>query len=172
MKPVLLALAAAYVAFGQAPDFKTASGGARSHYGQISGLLVRSAEKMPEENYSFKPTPEVRSFGALVGHVADAQYAFCSAAMGEKNPAPGVEKSKTSKADLVTALKDAVAYCKKAYDGLNDENAGQSLKFFGGERSKLNILQFNNMHNMEHYGNMVTYLRIKGLVPPSSERRQ
>lgn len=171
MKATMLVLFSAWAIFGQAPDFKTASGGAKTHYGQISGLIIRSADKMPEENYSFKPTPEIRSYGALLGHVADAQYLFCSAAAGEKNPAPGIEKSKTSKADITAALKEAFAYCSKVYDSLTDENANAVVKFFGGERSKLNILQFNNMHNMEHYGNMVTYLRLKGLVPPSSEKR-
>ena len=72
--------------------------------------IIRAAEKMPEENYAFKPTPEVRSFGQLIGHVADAQYLFCSAVLGKPNPAPGVEKSKTTKAELVQALKDAFAY--------------------------------------------------------------
>jgi uncharacterized damage-inducible protein DinB len=127
---------------------------------------------MPEENYSFKPTPEVRSFGQLIGHVADAQYAFCSTVLGEKNPAPGVEKSKTSKADLVQALKDAVAYCDKAYDGMTDAQAVQIVKFFGQDRAKVTVLSFNTIHSMEHYGNMVTYLRLKGLVPPSSEARR
>jgi uncharacterized damage-inducible protein DinB len=171
MKIAVIALTIACVAFAQAPDFKSASGGAKAHFTQISGNIQRSADKMPEENYSFKPTPDVRSYAALLGHIADAQYAFCSAALGEKNPAPGIEKTKTSKADLTAALKDAFAYCGKAYSALTDENAGQTVKFFGGERSKLNVLQFNNMHNMEHYGNIVTYLRLKGLVPPSSERR-
>jgi uncharacterized damage-inducible protein DinB len=172
MKSALTLLACACMAFGQGPDFKTASGGAKGHYTQITGLIVRSADKMPEENYSFKPSPDVRSYGAILGHIADAQYLFCSAAMGEKNPAPGIEKTKTSKADLTAALKEAVGYCQKAYSALTDESAGQVVKFFGGERSKLNILQFNNMHNMEHYGNLVTYLRIKGIVPPSSEPRK
>src|SRR5947209_14237119 len=70
-------------------------------YGQITSWVLSSAEKMPEENYSFKPTDSVRSFGQLVGHVADAQYLFCSSELGEKNPTPNIEKSKTSKADLI-----------------------------------------------------------------------
>src|SRR5713101_9572591 len=85
------------------------SAGNKGIYNIIKNNLVRAAEKMPEENYAFKPTPEVRSFGQIVGHVADAQYTFCSAASGEKSPAPGIEKGKTSKADLVQALKDAFA---------------------------------------------------------------
>src|SRR6201981_3964688 len=78
----------------------------KGFYSFVSNAVVGAAQKMPEENYSFKPTPEVRTFGQLVGHVADASYAFCSQAMGEANPAKDIETRKTSKADLVAALKD------------------------------------------------------------------
>lgn len=138
-------------------------------YGRTKNLLLRSAEKMPEENYSFKPTDSVRSFGQLVGHVADAQYLFCSPVLGEKNPDLKVEQSKTSKADLIEALKTAFAYCDKAYDGMTDATAPQMVKLFGNDAPKLGVLGVNNMHNFEHYGNMVTYMRIKNIVPPSSE---
>lgn len=148
------------------------SAGNKATYNMIKNNLVRAAEKMPEENYAFKPTPEVRSFGQIIGHVADAQYTFCSAASGEKNPAPGIEKGKTSKADLVQALKDGFAYCDKTYDGMTDAHAPDIVKFFGREQAKLTVLAFNNAHNDEHYGNIVTYMRLKGLVPPSSEGRR
>jgi uncharacterized damage-inducible protein DinB len=140
-------------------------------YGIANTNVIKAAEKMPEENYSYRPTDAVRSFGQIVGHVADAQYLFCSMALGEKNPAPGIEKSKTSKADLVQALKDAVAYCDKAYDGLTDGHAADMVKIFGRDGTKLGALTFNSAHTMEHYGNIVTYMRIKNLVPPSSESR-
>ncbi|MGD0001895.1 MAG: DinB family protein [Bryobacteraceae bacterium] len=157
-------------ASAQTPD-NPISAGQKGLYAMVKNNLVRGAEKMPEENYSFKPTPDVRSFGQLIGHVADAQYMICSAVLGEKNPAPDIEKNKTSKADLVQALKDALAYCDKAYDGLTDAQAAQTVKFFGRDQAKATVLSFNTMHNMEHYGNMVTYLRLKGLVPPTSEAR-
>ncbi|HEV2964533.1 MAG TPA: DinB family protein [Candidatus Angelobacter sp.] len=140
-------------------------------YGQLKSILVRSAEKMPEENYSFKPTASVRSFGQIIGHVADAQYMFCSAALGEKNPAPKIEETKTSRADLIAALKDSFAYCDKVYDGMTDASALQLVKLFGGDRPRLSALTVNNMHDYEHYGNLVTYLRLKNIVPPSSEQR-
>jgi uncharacterized damage-inducible protein DinB len=140
-------------------------------YGLAKNVITRAADKVPEADYGFKPTEEVRSFGQLVGHVADAQYAFCSAAMGDKNPAPAVEKTKTSKADLVQALKEAFTYCDKAYDGMTDATASQMMKFFGRETPKLGVLAFSNMHDYEHYGNMVTYMRLKHIVPPSSEPR-
>ena len=138
-------------------------------YGGVKTILLRSAEKMPEENYSFKPTDVVRSFGQIIGHVADAQYMFCSITLGEKNPAPKIEQTKTSKADLIAALKDAFAYCDKAYDGMTDASATQTVPLFGGDTPKLGALTANNMHTIEHYGNLVTYLRIKNIVPPTSE---
>jgi len=139
-------------------------------YGRVKDVLLRTAEKVPEENYSFKPTEAVRSFGQILGHVADAQYLFCSVVLGETNPAPKIEQTKTSKADLIAALKDAFAYCDKAYDGMTDASATQTVKFFGNDTPKLGVLTINNMHNMEHYGNLVTYMRLKGIVPPSSEQ--
>jgi uncharacterized damage-inducible protein DinB len=135
----------------------------------MSNSVVRAAEKMPEENYSFKPTPEVRSFGQLVGHVADANYMFCSTVSGEANPMKNVEKTKTSKADLVAAVKDAVAYCSKTFDGMTDAKGSEMMKLFGFNLAKLTILSLNTAHTDEHYGNMVTYMRLKGLVPPTSE---
>ncbi len=142
--------------------------GEKGFYSMVSHAVIGAAEEMPEADYSFKPTPDVRSFGQLVGHVADAQYMFCSAALGESNQGKDIEKSKTSKADLVAALKDAVTYCGKAYD-MTDAQASAMVKMFGHEMAKLTALSVNTAHTDEHYGNMVTYLRLKGLVPPTSK---
>ena len=139
-------------------------------YGHVKDILLRSAEKMPEENYSFKPVDTVRSYGQIIGHVADAQYVFCSITLGEKNPALKIEQTKTSKADLIAALKDSFAYCDKAYDGMTDASATQMVKLRGNDTPKLGVLTVNNMHDMEHYGNLVTYMRMKNIVPPSSEQ--
>jgi uncharacterized damage-inducible protein DinB len=154
------------------PPSDPLSAGSKAIYNIIKNNIVKSADKMLEENYAFKPTPDVRSYGQILGHIADAQYLFCSVALGEKNPSPGIEKSKTSKADLVQALNDAFAYCDKAYNGMTDAHAADMVKFFGRDMAKLSVLAFNNAHNDEHYGNLVTYLRLKGLVPPSSEQRR
>ena len=139
-------------------------------YARLKTILVSSAEKMPEENYNFKPTDAVRSYGQIVGHVADAQYMFCSVALGEKNPGLKIEQTKTTKADLVAALKDAVAYCDKAYDSMTDASGSQMVKLFDLDMPKLGVLNVNNMHDMEHYGNLVTYMRLKNIVPPTSEQ--
>jgi uncharacterized damage-inducible protein DinB len=172
---MLIALVAAPVALhSQEPPAASSnpiSASEKGFYSVVSGQVIAAAEKMPEQNYSFKPTPEVRSFGQIVGHVADAQYYFCSTATGETDPMKDIEKSKTSKADLVAALKDAVAYCNKAYAGMTDAQGSQTVKFMGYDTARLTVLSVNTAHTDEHYGNLVTYLRIKGIVPPSSEKR-
>jgi len=144
------------------------STGIKSVYTIAKTNVLKSAEKMPEENYSFKPTPDVRSFGEVLGHVADAQYLFCGTVKGEEKKSD-VAATKTSKADITAALKDAFAYCDGVYNSMKDEAAADKVKFFGADRPKLALLSFNAAHTMEHYGNIVTYMRLKGLVPPSSE---
>jgi len=143
----------------------------KGFYSFVSNAVVGAAQKMPEENYSFKPTLDVRTFGQLVGHVADASYMFCSQAIGETIPAKDIEKTKTSKADLVAALKDGVAYCNKSFDSMTDAKGSQMVKFFNYNLAKLTLFSINSAHTDEHYGNMVTYLRLKGIVPPTSENQ-
>src|SRR5260221_14333346 len=93
----------------QTPDLKTASGYPKMVQKQGTAWIEHAAEKMPEEEYAFKPDPPVRSFGQILGHVADANYAFCAGVLGENSPSPGVEKTKTTKAELKAALHDAFA---------------------------------------------------------------
>ena len=138
-------------------------------YTVLKDILVRSAEKMPEEHYAFKPAETVRSYGQIVGHVADMQYTFCSMALGEKNPAPRIEQTRTSKAELVGALKEALAYCDRAYDSMTDAAGVQIVKMGPNDTPRLQVLTVNSIHATEHYGNLVTYMRMKGLVPPTSE---
>jgi len=158
-------------AFSQSPA-NPLSSGAKFLYNITKDDVLKSAEEMPEANYSFKPVSTVRTFGELVGHVADAQYEFCAPVVGDGAKSPGVEKNKTSKADLIQSLKEGFAYCDKAYDNMTDARGAEMVKFFGQDAPKLTLLNFNSAHNDEHYGNMVTYLRIKGLVPPSSQHQQ
>lgn len=132
--------------------------------------IMRSAEKMSEADYSFKPVDTVRPFGGEVGHAAEWAMNGCAWAKGETpvNPAAG----KTSKADLIAALKQAFDYCDPIYNSLTDADGLKMVKAMGGrEMTKFSVLWFNVMHNNETYGTMVPYLRMKGLVPPSSEPR-
>jgi uncharacterized damage-inducible protein DinB len=137
---------------------------------QPTQYITTVAEELAESTYAYRPTKEVRSFGQLIGHVAGAQYLFCAAALGEPARAEDeIERTRTTKAELVAALKASTEYCARAY-GQTDRAAQQPTKLFGQERTRLFALGLNATHNAEHYGNMVTYLRLNGIVPPSSRR--
>jgi uncharacterized damage-inducible protein DinB len=156
-------------ALGQAPDLKSASGYPKMVQKQVTGWIERAAVKMPEEEYAFRPDPAVRSFGQILGHIADANYLFCSTVLGENPPSQGIEKTRTTKAELTSAMHEAFVYCSRAYEALTDASANETVKAFGQERNKLGALWFNASHNLEHYGNLVVYMRLKGMVPPSSD---
>jgi uncharacterized damage-inducible protein DinB len=142
---------------------------ARINFGTIKDYVIRAAEKMPADAYAYKPTPEMRSFGQLIGHITDDQYTFCGVIKNEKKPTD-FEKNPPPKEQMVEALKAAFAYSDSAYALMSDEWAKEQLRFQGRERPKLNVLTYNTEHAWEHYGNIVVYLRLKGLVPPSSEK--
>ena len=142
---------------------------AKQAYTSIKNNLLKMAEKMPEENYDFQPTPEVRTFGGLVAHIADSQARTCSAVNG--SPKSVGAASKSSKADLVAALKQSFEICDTAYDSLTDASAAEMITTPRGQSSKLGALVRNTTHDNEEYGYMSVYLRLKGVVPPSSEGR-
>jgi len=146
-------------------------GTARMLWEDVTGYLVQSAQDMPAEKYGYKPTPAVRSFGEIIGHVAGSQEMFCAVALGEKPPAEdAVEKTAKSKEALIAALKASNDRCQKAY-AMSEETAAAMTDVFGGRQSKLYVLIVNTTHDNEHYGNLVTYLRMNGMVPPSSRPR-
>jgi len=161
--PVVAALAFAAPAAAQ----NQAVNAVKPLYEQVRGWLIQSAEMFPEENYSFKPTPEVRSFGQIIGHVANASYMFCSTISGTESPSKQDAEKLMSKAELVGALKAAFAYCDKAYV-MSDSKATERVTLLGTENTRLWAMAFNVSHDSEHYGNLVTYMRLKGMVPPSS----
>ncbi len=148
-----------------------AMSGLRLVWRSVKDIVVRAAEKMPEENYSFRPAPEVRTFGQLAAHVADTHFLIGGILLGETPPAAEVEKTKTTKAGIVAALKDSVAYVDRGF-AMGDVEAAKMVKLFGRDASRFSVFALAIGHGFEHYGNMVTYLRMKGLVPPTSEPRQ
>jgi uncharacterized damage-inducible protein DinB len=137
-------------------------------YENAKGWLIQSVEQMPEEHFSFKPTPEVRSFGELMGHVANANYLVCAGATGEENPNDTDYEKVTSKEELVAGVTAAFDYCDSAYQ-MSETKALEEITFFGQTGTRLWVLMFNVSHDMQHYGNVVTYMRLKGMVPPSSQ---
>jgi uncharacterized damage-inducible protein DinB len=141
----------------------------RADYQAVRDYFIRAAEEMPDSEYGFQPSPEVRSFGQQVPHVADDQYNLCAPARGETRKAAyrEIETTLSTKDALLPALKAAFAYCDAAYQALTD--AGGTAATAKG-RTRFGMLNWNMWHTWEHYGNVVVYLRIKGLVPPSSQK--
>ena len=145
------------------------SQGALATYSIVKGYVTRAAEMVPQEDYEYQPTPEVRTFGALFAHIADASFSICAAANGEAPPRSGIEDGTTGKSALQGALAEGFAYCDGVYGGMTDTAAAGLVPFLGGQQMpKLSVLEFNTHHTFEHYGNLVTYMRLRGMVPPSS----
>ena len=140
----------------------------KTAYTNNKNNLIKAAEKMPEEAYSFKPTPEMQSFGERIAHIAN-QIGTCSSLTGERKPSPAT--GKTSKADLVAALKASFDACDAAWESMTDATAHEMVAGRGGQqRAKITILVGNTTHNTEMYGYISVYMRLKGVVPPTSDR--
>jgi hypothetical protein len=138
-------------------------------YNSVKTNLIAAANAMPESNYSFSPVPEEMNFGAWVAHVADAQTGICSTLNGQTRR--GDAATKTSKADLVAALMASFDECDKAYNALTDANATELVAYGRGQNSRAGRLGYNSSHDQECYGSMAVYMRIKGIVPPSTAAR-
>jgi uncharacterized damage-inducible protein DinB len=168
MKRYALSIAAMMIAvpaFGQSTGVEAA----RSSWQGLSAYITKAADQMTEADYAYKPTEKVRTFGQLIGHVAGSQLMFCAAALGEAPKGEGdIEKSVTTKAGLVAALKQSNDYCARAY-AMTDAQAAGKAKLFDQDQTKMAIIMSNATHIGEHYGNIVTYMRMKGMVPPSSQ---
>jgi len=151
-----------------APTGNAAVAAVTPRFTDLAGWIVQTAEQVPDSLFSYKPNPAVRSLGQLLGHVANAHYLFCSAALGEAAPEmPDYEKV-TDKTALVAALKASVTYCDRAY-AMTDADASQPTTLFNNSLSRLGVLVWNATHDGEHYGNLVVYMRANNIVPPSSQ---
>ena len=161
----LLLLAASLAGVGalRAQTMNPVIADAKASYNSVKGYLTRAAAAMPAEDYGFRPTPDIRSFGALMAHIADHQVRFCSQARGAARKG---DPDLTGKAELVEALAASFKECDAAWDSITDANAGEMV----GQRSRLGTLLVDVMHSNEEYGYMSVYFRLKGIVPPSSDR--
>ncbi len=131
--------------------------------------IMATAEILGDDLYEYRPTDEVRSAGQILAHIADGQFAFCGSAAGEANAAPeSFEETRTHKAGIIDALEQGFAYCERVFAQTTDAKAVAPMDLFGARDTVGGILAFNSAHNYEHYGNLVTYMRINGIVPPSS----
>lgn len=139
-------------------------------YAQLKTNLTQAADKMTEADASFKPAPEIRAFAGQFAHVAQFHYLFCSQVKGGTNPnTANLEQTATTKADAVKALADSFTYCDDAFSTLTDESAAQFVANRGGEQAKAVPLINLIAHDNEEYGIITVYLRLKSMVPPSTE---
>lgn len=135
----------------------------------VRSVFTQAAEEMSEEDYAFKPTPEVRSFGQVLAHVADTNYWFCSTVNREMSPVSKIENTKTTRADIQTALTESFEYCEAAYAAMADTARAKTMvEFMGKPRPAMVVLNFRTYHSLLHWGNAITYMRLRGKVPPST----
>ena len=171
MKPTLMFLmtiAGAPAVYAQNP----LSTELRGDYNGIKRDITNTADRMSDADYDYKPAEgNTRTFGQIIGHIADVQLALCAMAKGEQKRG-SAEQTKTSKVDLVAALKESFDYCDGVYNALTDASGAEMIKVFGRDRSRFGTLNFNVAHNNEMYGQIVVYYRAKGISPPSTAHRQ
>ena len=168
----LILIASAAAAQPPAPGPVGTAVGLQRAYGQLKNSITLSAEKMPDADYFFKPTPDIRGYGQLWGHIADAQFGQCSGAKGVPNPRQGQPsfETLTAKAEVVKAVADSFAFCDEAFSSLTDASAVEMISNGrGGQQSRVNALLGVLTHGSEMYGIGTVYLRLKGLVPPTTE---
>ena len=154
------------------------AGGAKAMHAAIRRNLAETAQNMPADEYAFRPTPELRTFGQIIGHLIKANFFFCAQAAGEKSPAAGDYEQITDKAALVKALNDSLLYCDRVYAAASEANFMQPVQIalVNGTGSSNTVrgavLMYNIAHNNEHYGSLAVYMRLKGHIPPSTARVQ
>jgi len=179
-----LAMSAALAAQTPAPTQPARldiAGQMQSQYGLIKSNLTKLADKMPDDAYAFKPVNETRTFAEAIAHTAAGNFGMCANLTGKPNPRAGVdlEKTLTAKTEAVAALRESFAFCDEFMTHLSPEALTGTYKgtaVRGGERTPIEVERGGLAssliaHNNEMYGYLAVYLRMKGLVPPSSEPR-
>ncbi len=179
---IVTLLMSAPLAFAQAPAAQprppqTLPMFLQGQYATLKRNITGSAEKMPAEHFSFRPAPEVMTYAELIAHVLDVQFSYCSTVKGAANPMAGKDlvKTTTDKAAVIQLAKDSFAFCDDVMAALTTENA-QEMMTAGAPPNQRQLARANQLtmlvvHGNEHYGNLVTYMRIKGIVPPSSAQQ-
>ncbi len=164
-------LTLATAAFGQAPAAPTGPAAeVAAAYNRLKPNILKAADKMPADSYSYKPTPEIRTFARVVNHVTEAQFHTCGALLGTTFPDSSVPPETADKAAVITALKASFDACDKAFAGLNDGALSESVSMGPVKRSRNTVAWGTVSHDNEQYATLALYLRLKGLVPPTSEK--
>lgn len=141
----------------------------RQMYEAGKNYVVATADQSPAEDFDFRPTESVRTLGQVIAHLADTHFVVCSIALGEPNPnASSVERAELDRDELIAALQRSYEYCDRAY-AQSQQVLSAPAELFGQQTSRFHALNLNVSHDFEHYGNLVTYVRMRGRVPPSSQ---
>lgn len=173
LKTLMTFAAGSALVFGQAkPAADPLIRSSHTLFTNVSDYVMRSADKIPENLYAYRPTPEVRTIGQLFGHIADASNHICAAAIGGTQAPGSVEKTAKTKAELIAALKREFAACEAIYSKLTPSSALQTVEFEGMKLTRVAAMDYEAIHTSEHYGNLVTYMRMNKIVPPSSEPKK
>ena len=146
------------------------AGEAQTAYNRIKPNVLKAAEKMPEADFQFRPTPEIRTYARIVNHVTEAQFHTCTTLNGTKFDAKSVPSDTADKATVLAGLKASFEECDKAYGALTEANYTEMMTAGQGKRSRLGLAWGNISHDNEQYAELSTYLRLKGHVPPTAEK--
>jgi uncharacterized damage-inducible protein DinB len=173
MRLPLLTLATGALLLAQAPSANPVADSMKASVRNTERNLLEAVEKVPDSMMAFKPVPEVMTFAELVGHIVDVEYMVCSAVKGEANPnSTSLQKAGLSKEAAVAAVKKSNDYCAAALEPLKDADLSSAVQLFGRPGTKASALTALVFHSPLHYGNLITYMRLKGIVPPETERAQ
>jgi uncharacterized damage-inducible protein DinB len=169
---VLAGLMVSGIALAQTPAAPSGPAGeVQGSYGRLKPFVIKAAQDMPAEDYTFKPTAEIRTFARVVNHVTEAQFHYCGAVNHlEAAAIPKPPADTADKATIVAALQASFAECDKAYAALTDANAPEMIAVGPNKRSRIGLAWGNVSHDNEQYATLALYMRLKGLVPPSSEK--
>jgi hypothetical protein len=147
------------------------SAGLKADWADVSVLLAKEADKMPDEDYRFKPTPEIQDFGQRMAHIISFNLRVCSTLAGHPKTANVSQNGMPTKADIVAAMKEANDTCDAFFGSLTDADLNKMVSMGTGPQ-RLEVVVINDFilqHSQEMYGYMAVYLRLKGVVPPSSD---
>ena len=175
---VFASMLAPVAAYAQAPAAAQGgqqiplSEGMRRSYNTLKMNMTETAQKLPDADYTYRPSPDIRTFGGQIAHVANSQFNACAAARGEANPNQGqnLEQTKTTRADIIKALADSFAFCDPAFEKLTEQSAVELVRQGQNEVARGQVLVGLLTHGNLEYGILTVYLRTKSIVPPSTER--
>ena len=163
-------MAGACVAQAPAAFTPGPAGEVQAAYNRVKPNVLKAADKMPEADFQYKPTPEIRTFARIVNHVTEAQFHTCSALSGATFDPKSVPSDTADKATVIAGLKASFAACDTAYAALTDATMTEVLTLGPVKRSRIGLAWGNVSHDNEQYAELSTYLRLKGLVPPTAEK--